>query len=430
MKKKEIMTIHKAATYLNKECDINLKTKFNPQAYPTYKCKKDERIETAEAMFISGKLPPKDPYFLGFFGSAWDKEDCGSDEVELNQGLCAKLEDMTNIIVSLNDRYGNIVMVDGACPQDSVPSTIARMVKAKSRQKAHKEVYSIGIHPATRYDVIDEEDLFENKDLIIFTNYLNVWHGNYCDAFRDRDSRNCDWVHAGVLLHGGIGTLDEAVGLAQKDKIIVPYIGTKGAADGFKKFKDELYNGHKALVIGDDHPGRLIKRVVGQMHLDRILYREEDPKFSIIDIHRNKSCPHGHIWDMIVDKEQLKTMGLENGPRDPNYRVFPFKRMKVDNNLIDTIERTILPLSLDEVLKRIDMKPDTLDRHNEYAGEFIDRCVTIDDYKKLDKKIKKIRDEGDFIWHAEVFTRKTKDDIKEEENKPKAEAKEETKKKD
>lgn len=425
MEKNEIMSIPKAAAYLHKKCNINLQSKFNPQAYPTYKCKKYERIESAEAMFVSGKLPPYDPYFLGFFGSAWEKENCNGNEKELSNDLCIKLEDMTDIIVKLNDRYGNIVIIDGACPKDSVPSTIARMVKIKSRKKAHKEVYSIGVHPATRYDLIDEEDLMENKDLIIFTNYLNVWHGNYCDAFRDRDSRNCDWVHAGVLLHGGIGTLDEAVGLAQKDKIIVPYLGTKGAADGFKNFKDELYNGHKALVIGDNHPKRLIKRVVGQMHLDRILYREQDPKFSIVDIHRNKSNPHGHIWDMIMDKEQLKTMGLKNGPRDPNYRVFPFKRMKVDDTIIDTIERTILPLSLDEVLKRIDLKPDSFDRHKEYAGKFINKCVTINDYKKLDKKIKKIRSEGNFIWHAEVFTRKTKDNIEKGKK-----AKVQTKKKD
>jgi hypothetical protein len=341
---------------------------FNPKIYPV----------GAYALFTSQMTMPDNPYIIGIFGSAWEKEsNTNSSIVKYSSETISSIERMADALIELNNIHGNIVICDGACPPDAFPSVITQIIKEKSRKNGNKEIYSIGIHPATEKEVLGEDALYSSKDMVIFTNYLDTWNGDYDDAFRDRDSRNCDWSDAGIIVHGGIGSSDEAAGLSQKRKIIAVYEGTGGVADSFPLYLDELYNKHKVLLIKDSDPSRLVKKVFGQIHYDRA--RERNSIISVADIRPD----HAHIWEPIYLKDN----------DHPEYRHFPFEIHKPNT------ERTILEIGLDELIENSDLRPDSLGLHN---GEhnFIRHCTTFQDVETIDKKVGELRgDKEIYVVH-------------------------------
>ena len=342
---------------------------FNPRAY----------FSGAYVQFTSQIPIPGHPYFIGFMGSAWERENGGSLIAPADSS--SDLERMADMVVRLNNRYGNIAIIDGACPPEAMPSLMTRMIKERSRQPGNKEVYAVGVHPGTEKNVFGKDDLYANRDAVVFTNAFKIWYGDYENAFADRDTRNIDWADAVILLNGGIGTAHEGITALQKAKIVAPYVGTGGAADGFKEFVGTLYNNYKTLVIYESAPEQLVKRVVGQMHLDRLI--KEGRPFSVADIQPH----HSHLWRMKREEEPLI--------RTPAYRSFPFSPPK------KTVDRTIFPYSIGDLEEQLMIKPEKTRRNPWRIHPLIKRLRTWIGNDGISQRLAELRDTSrePFVWH-------------------------------
>lgn len=341
--------------------------KFNVNIYPN---------AGKYAVFTGNNSMPENPFFIGFFGSAWDVEEGGSTNKGVGEDTFNRLERMADTLVKINDHYGNIVIMDGACPESSLPSLMTRIIKEKSRSSDHKEVYAMGIHPGNDKQIMGSvDDLYGNRDLIIFTDYLNAWNGNYSSAFRDRDSRNCDFADAGILMNGGIGTADEAMGLAQKGKIIATLAGTGGIADALPGFLNNMYNNYKVLSIHESDPKKLMKRVIGQIHLDRILSTNYD--FTVFDVRNDKA----YIWEPAKLEEH-----------DLYQRQFAF------NPPEEVIQRSIIPSTLDGIIGLIEIDKITFRENMPHI--LIKRMATVEG-NNLSSQLEFIRKSKGptIVWH-------------------------------
>jgi len=387
-----VVSIDEAAELLATNSNIG-SDKFNPNAYPNYQhVTPAGNVEEAHVSFVSEKLPPKDPLILGIFGSAFESADSGD---VITGPLKSKIDEAAYMTATLNQKYHNLMVVSGACPDYSIPAYFIRRVKEHSKSLG-EEVYTLGVHPGVESQILgSKDDLYGNNDAVIFTNYFNVWnsitdeHLRWSRAFRDRDSRNCDWPDAGIFSAGGIGTGDEMIGISQNGGIVAALRETGGASDHFAEFRSSFYNGDNVLLIEDHNPSQLIKRTVGQIHYDRLKIKE----ITVVDLRPD----HSHIWNVLAPKRfepgvwgNLFLEGAFNH-RHPAYRGFAFE-------LRPGSDRSILPITIENTIDLVELKPNPTEPHHGDKG-MIHELHTFD-RTPLEEKVGVLREAAKpFIWH-------------------------------
>ncbi|MFH1590835.1 MAG: hypothetical protein ABIC95_02815 [archaeon] len=234
---------------------------------------------------------PDQPLILGIFGSAFEI-------AENQQGLAFKkipyvAEEMAKAISKYRER---VIIVTGACPDNSIPSLVAKYLKIYA-----PEIPIIGISPdgnfqnATQFGHDRFKHLKDWHDFIIYTDYHTP--GEH-DGFRMRDGVNVEFVDGAIATMGTEGTKDEIAGLMECGKVVGLLTSYGGITDyelDSLKFL-EAYGKHYWVAYQSPDIHRLVDLVVGQLAVDRHL--RHGTELTTLDLYDHINGSKDHIEDL------------------------------------------------------------------------------------------------------------------------------------
>ena len=278
-------------------CRDNSLTNFRPREYK----------ESTRAELIREVSFPAEPAVIGVFGSAFESQGKVAD-TSMAEGLAR------DIAGQLGEYRGNIVLVTGACPDNSLPTVVAAELK-----KIAPEVPVVGISPWVDYtEAISENPdgyagLRISHDMIIYTDFGD---------FLMRDGSNDNLVDGAISIRGSCGTNHELAGLYEAGKVVGLLAGSEGVSDAQGRvvgaFKEDGKNHY--VVFAESDPRELVRKVAGQIFVDNYLKAHRES--SSIDVY-TKQTDSGNVVP-IVNVRRFRMRGGEYSWKTANDRRYPF----------------------------------------------------------------------------------------------------------
>lgn len=192
-------------------------------------------------------------------------------------------------------RFDDIVVLTGACPDNSLPTVVAHTIK-----HINPKIPIIGISPLS-YEERDKENYRicnAVHDLIIYSDF----------PFVLRDGCNILLSDGIVVLRGASGTNNEIACAYEEGKVIGLYTSSGGVTDVQDKIIEAILAEKDTgfIEFKESNPEKLVDKVVGQMRVNYAI--QQGLPVSVIDLYYHYSRDRADL-DLLLN---LRSINSEN----------------------------------------------------------------------------------------------------------------------